>query len=83
MIEGLFPTTPLGDLSDIQRSCLLYLLRRIIQYRRLGVDQDEAAKRLALEILTAIKGSAPTADDLHLMRNHWAEDAFPGSSGEL
>jgi len=83
MISGLFPTTPLLALSDIQRACLMYLLRRLVLYKRIGANQDEAAKRLALEILTAIKGSAPTADDLHLLRNHWAEEALPGSVGEL
>ncbi len=71
------------DIPDEIRVAMLRLLRQIILYARINATQKEAAQRLVGDLLTAITGHAPTAAELHVVRFHWAEEAVPGSAGEL
>lgn len=73
-----------GNLEEAERVFIIYFLRLMILYSRLGATPEkEAMARLRNDILTRLTGHAPTADEIHTVINHWANDALVGSVGEL
>jgi hypothetical protein len=80
-----FPTVGnLNNIPDELRPSLIYLIKRIIQYKRAGaVDEADAAQRLANEIGVSLKGGSLTTAEIHLARMHWTEEAIEGGHGEL
>jgi hypothetical protein len=80
---GAFPTVGARVTPELYEY-LLPIVRRLKAYSRLGADQQEAAKRLALEMLEQLMGHTPTAQEIHWARNHLEHDADPdAASGEL
>ena len=69
--------------QDEARGLLVTLIRQGLVYKDLGADQKEAMQRLAQELAQDILGRALTADELHLLRFHWVNEAQEGAGGTL
>ena len=62
----------------------IFLIRAAIEHVRLGdADSVEAGRTVAEFVCQQTFGRTPTADDLHMMRGHWASDADPTAQGVL
>lgn len=63
---------------------LYFMLRACIAHVRLGdADSIEAGKTVAEFTAEQILGHAPNAQELHLLRNHWAASADETGGGVL
>lgn len=62
----------------------LFMIRAAIAHIRLGdADSIEAGNTVARFVCQQTYGRTPTADDLHMMRGHWATDADETAGGLL
>ncbi len=78
-----FTAIPFPDTPEEIRIALLRLIRQMVLYARIDAAHKEAAQRLGGDLMTAITGHSPISAEVHLIRFHWAEEAVPGSAGEL